>query len=416
LVKEGDINRLKDMRIQLIDLDKTDQNGVSLLDWTKKNDDQLLLDFFYQLVTKEFIDVSGFKLDTAKVDSSNRTILHWAIDCHQPASTIELLILQGAEITTIQANSSWDALRIAAREGQAEIVELLLNKGANINDRSRAGATALIFAIENEHKDVIDVLLKHNADITISLQTNGIYHTKFNVVAGDMPLDVEIKLGRKDIVQILPDNNADINIQANGWNALRIAAREGQAEIVELLLHKGADINSRSRAGATALIFAIENDHKDVVDVLLKHKADITISLRANGIYHNKFNVVAGDTPLHIASRLGNVAIVHSLLQRNADIKVTNSNDETPGKYSNELKLLDYSLKVNRRPVNHYKKSFTFFGYTMDFGYSAKQKQDAVEALKSVIFDNADKSSLDNHKEALNNGELFFIYSSFQFK
>jgi hypothetical protein len=75
--------------------------------------------------------------------------------------------------------------------------------------------------------------------------------------------------------------------------------------------------------------------------------------------------------------------------------------------------LLDYSTKANRRQDNHFKTSFTFFGHTFTgWGCSAKQKKNAINALKSVIFDGADKSCLDAHQEALDNGELKTIYRS----
>lgn len=208
---------------------------------------------------------------------------------------------------------------------------------------------------------------------------------------------------------------------ADGSNALRLAAEEGQAEIAELLLSSyGADINARSGRGATALLLAIEHGHKNVVDVLLNHNADITIPLQTSSTYHDKFNVKAGDTPLHAASKSGSPTIVRKLLRKNANIETLNNQNQTPvdvalkdSKYANELKLLDYSIKTNRRPDNHFKRSFTIFGHTFTgYGCSAKQKKDAANALKSVIFDGADKSCLDAHQEALNNGDLKSIYHS----
>ena len=311
LVKEGDVLSLQAI-LKLSDLDLVDKNGISLLEWAKKNQDkQRLLNCFYEIAVNNYKDNSGLTVDHKKTDSNKRTILHWAILCHQPASTVELLILQGA----------------------------------------------------------------------------------------------------------------DINVVAAGGNALRLAAEEGQAEIVELLITQyHADINARSAKGATALLLAIENGHKNVVDVLLKHNADINIPLQTDGDYHKKFNVVAGDTPLHVASRLGSVAIVRGLLKKGANIETINSHQQTPidvavkdARYTNELKLLDLSAKVNRLTSNN-RKTFSLFGHKFNYGCSAGQIKNATNALKGVIFEGANESCLNAHKDALNSDEIKPIYRSLRIR
>lgn len=46
-----------------------------------------------------------------------------------------------------------------------------------------------------------------------------------------------------------------------------LAAREGHPDIVRILVDKGADINIKDKNGRTALMWAIENGHSDVVQV-----------------------------------------------------------------------------------------------------------------------------------------------------
>jgi ankyrin repeat protein len=407
-VKEGDMANLE-RNLKLKDLDQTDVNGVSLLDWAKKNNNQALLNCIYKIALKE--------LAITKTDKKKRTILHWAILCHQPVTTIDSLIQQGADINAMAA-SGFNAFWLAVEQGEAEIVECLINKGAKVNELSPAGATAIFCAIENGRKNVVDVLLKHNADLSIALQEVGIYHKKFNVVVGDTPLHVAIKLGQKEIVQALIKKGADITtITASGLNALWLAAEQGQADIVECLINNGADVNARSPAGATALFCAVENGRKNVVDILLKHNANLSIALQDDGVYHKKFNVVVGDTPLHVASRLGSTAIIASLIGRNASIEATNNQQQKPidvarkgSGCANALKLLDYLAKVDHRILtkgsDDHTKSFTIFGYKFNFGFSAQKKKDAAEALRKVIFDGADESCLVVHRAALNNGNL----------
>ena len=98
-----------------------------------------LLAYFYEIVIKEYS--AGITVDPTKTDSLKNTILHWAIQCYQSAEMIDLLILQGANVNA-QTELKETALMLAAKTGQVEIVKLLINRGANINARDRLGATA----------------------------------------------------------------------------------------------------------------------------------------------------------------------------------------------------------------------------------------------------------------------------------
>jgi len=51
------------------------------------------------------------------------------------------------------------------------------------------------------------------------------------------------------------------------------ASNAGDKEVVQLLLAKGAEVNARKKDGKTALILAVEDDHKDIVDLLRAHGA-----------------------------------------------------------------------------------------------------------------------------------------------
>ena len=54
---------------------------------------------------------------------------------------------------------------VASRSGNADVVEQLLAKGANVNARAARGQTALMWAVAQKHPDVVKVLLAHGADV-----------------------------------------------------------------------------------------------------------------------------------------------------------------------------------------------------------------------------------------------------------
>jgi ankyrin repeat protein len=86
---------------------------------------------------------------------------------------------------------------------------------------------------------------------------------------------------------------------------------------VELLLANGADVNGE-KGGDPPLLGAAMDDHKDVAELLLAHKADVN----ARGD--------EGFTPLHIAAQWGHKDMVEWLLANGADVNTTNSEGDTP--------------------------------------------------------------------------------------
>src|SRR5207244_7383764 len=61
----------------------------------------------------------------------------------------------------------------------------------------------------------------------------------------------------------------------SGETPLMVASRGGYAAVAEQLLSKGANINAHGTRGQTALMWAVAQQHPEVVRVLIAHKADL---------------------------------------------------------------------------------------------------------------------------------------------
>ena len=64
--------------------------------------------------------------------------------------------------------------------------------------------------------------------------------------------------------------NANVEVDQNGNTLLYLAAENGEKEIAELLIEKGADVNKENKAGSTPLHLAAENGKKEIAELLVR--------------------------------------------------------------------------------------------------------------------------------------------------
>ena len=181
----------------------------------------------------------------------------------------------------------------ASEDGDVKEVENILSTGmADVSCIwGPHGATPLNYASWKGHKDVVELLLDAGAD------------PKNEDVKGHTPLHLAAEYGHKDVVKLLLDRGANPNPAANkGMTPLIDASYFGQKDVVQLLLDKGVEPNQRhNTTGYTPLHAAVLESHKDVVQLLLIRGADPS-------------NVtVIGQTPLAIALQEGHSDIVNLL-------------------------------------------------------------------------------------------------------
>jgi len=72
---------------------------------------------------------------------------------------IRLLLLRGADVNFRDSFSGYTPLIQAASQGRTEAVKVLIKSGADINARNNFGWTAIMLAAENNHSQIVRILL-----------------------------------------------------------------------------------------------------------------------------------------------------------------------------------------------------------------------------------------------------------------
>ena len=171
------------------------------------------------------------------------------------------------EETDLDDDSGWTALLRAADCGNEGMVGFLLDKGADIEVCNPAKATPLSCAAENQHAQVVNLLISRDANI------------KTQDDFGWQPLHrAQVHYGGDDIAAKLIESGADVNAKClNGKTPLHYAVERENESMIRLLLELGADMSAQDIARRAPLHTAIDCRSEHMVHLLLDLGADVGI-------------------------------------------------------------------------------------------------------------------------------------------
>ncbi|EPY82004.1 tankyrase-2 [Camelus ferus] len=235
---------------------------------------------------------------------------------------VEYLLQNGANVQA-RDDGGLIPLHNACSFGHAEVVNLLLRHGADPNARDNWNYTPLHEAAIKGKIDVCIVLLQHGAEPTIR-NTDG--RTALDladpsakaVLTGEYKKD-ELLESASDLV---PLHNA---CSYGHYEVTELLVKHCAAaspypkrkQICELLLRKGANINEKTKEFLTPLHVASEKAHNDVVEVVVKHEAKKLCTVQSVNCRDIEGRQ---STPLHFAAGYNRVSVVEYLLQHGADV------------------------------------------------------------------------------------------------
>lgn len=205
-------------------------------------------EYFKKLVEEDILDRNDpmYKKYLLEDTDLNNTILFKSIR-NSDVDLIKRMAEWGIDLNQHEPGpDKTSTLMVAITENNnLEVAELLLKLGVSPEIESDwSWKTSLIWSCEEGYDDVVELLLKYNADI--------------NHISGNkLPLMVATENGYTEIVELLLNADADTNIQTRyEWTSLMIACRSNRRKIAELLLNAGADINMKNDHNKTAIDYA----------------------------------------------------------------------------------------------------------------------------------------------------------------
>ncbi|MHC5073327.1 MAG: ankyrin repeat domain-containing protein [Planctomycetota bacterium] len=195
-----------------------------------------------------------------KKDEFGWTVVHWTtVWCRK--QVIEVMLENGADINTRTSGGLTPlhlTMRLNYEEKSRELIEFLIDNGAGINIKDDFSWTPLHEAVVRGNKLGVQILVSKGADINMKNER------------GENALHTAVQCASSDIIKILADTEqVELNAKNNdGWTPLHFAAWSDRRDIAEILLESGAEINPKDNLNHTPLRTANRNGKTEMVELL----------------------------------------------------------------------------------------------------------------------------------------------------
>ena len=214
-----------------------------------------------------------------------------------------------------------------------EILELLIDKGADVNMKSNIGSTAIMNTVDTNK---VDFLLKNGANI------NEVDNNNNNALTNLLRL-LEDGIAEEDLdtaistLKLLIEKGIDIKvIDNNGYDAFLYAVELNLNDVTKLLIEKGTDIKRKNKEGQNALIICSKVGNYEIAKLLIEK------GLKVNTVDNE------GITPLIEAVSAGKIELVKLLIEKGADVNAKKASGQTAlqiSKACENMEMTDLLIK-----------------------------------------------------------------------
>ena len=287
----------------------------------------------------------------AIVDKEVGRLLHVAASENNVTLT-EALVEKKADLN-VPNTKGFSPLKIAAKRGNGEVLEVLLESGANPNfiGKKLPGFSPLNNAVQFGQFDCAKLLIKHGAHLVDKNMTNTVLHSAaygghahiveylIKVVGMDVnqrnnadrtSLFQSITQGHNSVAKVLLHLGADPNVRLgkDSETLLHVAVREERKEIVRMLLEAKAKPDEPLKDGATPLMMAVKNDNADYIPLIMAH--GITLAKKdnqGNTVFHHAAKNNSRASAKYLLRRIG---VMKGITQEHQLYKNANNDGDTP--------------------------------------------------------------------------------------
>lgn len=227
--------------------------------YPNKESEKLAATTGYVVGWESYIEIVKLLLDKGADAYSRNTALMSATrrqnSLRQQLDILRLLLKSGADVNYRTPDYQITPLMWASEGENIEVVLMLLEAGAQVNAVSAFSDTALSASAEKGTVEIMQLLIEHGANVRPK--------------DAQSPLIEAVRTGSMEKARILLEHGADINAPARVTNStpLMQAALYGHFNIAKMLIEKGADVNRRA-TGDTALSIAIQQHRPKIAKLL----------------------------------------------------------------------------------------------------------------------------------------------------
>lgn len=200
---------------------------------------------------------------------------------------MEVLLNKGAKI---DGTPKARPICIAAEFDLPEVIQWLIDHGANVNVQTEEDERPLDVAAAKNAPHAYDVLLDHNAthrnlcrilnagrmDILLKLADTGYNFDSECGKGGPTFMEYAARVGRTDMIGVVAAHGGDVN-KAGTMTPLQAAVYTGNVEAARTLIELGARVDTVDFNGVTLLHIAARDDNGPMVRLLCEHGADTRV-------------------------------------------------------------------------------------------------------------------------------------------
>lgn len=202
-------------------------------------------------------------------DDRRRSPLEWAIEQKCDVPFIAKLEELGADLKDVAPRTKRSAMHAAAEKDRPDVIAWLsARRGLSLNEPDESGNTPIIIAAQAKSLAALKTLMDLHADPTLR---NENIESALHVAAreGDAAV-IDQLLTSEDVRRHINDHRT----YREGFSPLMVAADNNQAEVVKKLVAVGADVNQLDNRKRNSLFIAADRGHVETARALLELGAD----------------------------------------------------------------------------------------------------------------------------------------------